>query len=52
MGAEDRNHEPSTSQVSFTTPYDDLIPTLEDSEAQFILMQFESIWVYVKELFP
>ncbi|MGY5880936.1 MAG: hypothetical protein RTV31_11835 [Candidatus Thorarchaeota archaeon] len=44
MGAEDRNHEPSTSQVSFTTPYDDLIPTLEDSEAQFYL---DAIRIYL-----
>ena len=44
MGSEDGNHEPSTSQVSFTTPYDDLIPTLDDPEAQFYL---DAIRIYL-----
>lgn len=44
MGLEDGNHEPSTSQISFSTPYDDLIPTLEDSEAQFYL---DAIRIYL-----
>lgn len=44
MGSEDENQDPSTSQESFTTPYDDLIPTLEDSEAQFYL---DAIRIYL-----
>lgn len=44
MGINDTNQDPSSTQVSFTTPYDDLIPTLEDSEAQFYL---DAIRIYL-----
>jgi hypothetical protein len=44
MGSDDKNQEPSPTQVSFTTPYDDLIPTLDDSEAQFYL---DAIRIYL-----
>ncbi len=44
MGSDDKNPQPSSTQVSFTTPYDDLIPTLDDSEAQFYL---DAIRIYL-----
>ena len=44
MGRNDKNQEPSSTEVSFTTPYDDLIPNLDDSEAQFYL---DAIRIYL-----
>jgi DNA-binding Lrp family transcriptional regulator len=43
-GSEEANHEASPSQVSFQTPFDDLIPQLEDPEAQFYL---DAIRIYL-----
>ena len=37
MGSENGKQDHSLNQISFTTPYDDLIPNLEDTEAQFYL---------------
>ena len=44
LGTNDTNQDPSSTQVVFTTPYDDLIPTLEDSDAQFYL---DAIRIYL-----
>lgn len=44
MGSENGNQDISISQDSFTTPYDDLIPKLEDSDAQFYL---DAIRIYL-----
>jgi len=44
MGINNTSQDPSSNQVAFTTPYDDLIPTLEDSEAQFYL---DAIRIYL-----
>lgn len=44
MGSEEANHDPSKSQASFDTPFDDLIPKLEDPEAQFYL---DAIRIYL-----
>ncbi|MFW9843002.1 MAG: winged helix-turn-helix transcriptional regulator, partial [Candidatus Thorarchaeota archaeon] len=44
MGSKKVNQEPSTSQVYFKTPFDDLIPKLEDPEAQFYL---DAIRIYL-----
>jgi len=44
MGINDTTQDPSSTQVTFTTPYDDLIPKLEDSEAQFYL---DAIRIYL-----
>jgi len=43
-GSGETNQDPSTGQVSYTTPFDDLIPNLEDSEAQFYL---DAIRIYL-----
>ncbi len=43
-GSEEANQDTSAGQVSFTTPFDDLIPKLEDSQAQFYL---DAIRIYL-----
>ncbi|MCK5264468.1 MAG: winged helix-turn-helix transcriptional regulator [Candidatus Thorarchaeota archaeon] len=44
MGSEEANQDPSRGQVSFRTPFDDLIPKLEDPQAQFYL---DAIRIYL-----
>ena len=44
MGLNETDQPSSSDQVSFHTPFDDLIPKLEDSEAQFYL---DSIRIYL-----
>ena len=44
MGSEESNKDPSRGQVSFRTPFDDLIPKLEDQQAQFYL---DAIRIYL-----
>ncbi|MGY5860328.1 MAG: winged helix-turn-helix domain-containing protein [Candidatus Thorarchaeota archaeon] len=43
-GSEEDNQDSSTGQISYTTPFDDLIPSLDDSEAQFYL---DAIRIYL-----
>lgn len=43
-GSEEESQDSSTGQISYTTPFDDLIPHLEDSEAQFYL---DAIRIYL-----
>ncbi len=44
LGSEEANRDPSKGQASFNTPFDDLIPKLEDTEAQFYL---DAIRIYL-----
>ncbi len=44
LGSEKANPDPSKVQASFSTPFDDLIPKLEDPEAQFYL---DAIRIYL-----
>ncbi len=44
MGSEEANRDPREGQASFNTPFDDLIPKLEDPEAQFYL---DAIRIYL-----
>jgi len=43
-GSNESNQDTSAGQVSFTTPFDDLIPKLEDTQAQFYL---DAIRIYL-----
>ncbi len=44
MGSEEPNQDSTLGQVSFHTPFDDLIPKLDDPEAQFYL---DAIRIYL-----
>ncbi|MHA1862352.1 MAG: hypothetical protein ACTSWA_01185 [Candidatus Thorarchaeota archaeon] len=44
LGSQESNRDPSKGQVSFITPFDDLIPKLEDPKAQFYL---DAIRIYL-----